>query len=266
MHTSRAIVSLLLSSALSLPLVALSGGVAHAETVAVDPGAKVSAGKPITGTGENLPSLNVTATWNIGSFPAPQVQAYYDSGEALRDQTAVARAARTWAKGWARKVCGSSSPAKVRACKAAAVFDIDDTLLSSYPTLSTNSPAFTFSSQAFDAAADQCTSPAIEPVAQLYRDLQRMGFTMMIITGRSETLRDASAACLEQNGVTGWKEFILKPAGSTTTAAVYKAQARRSLVKEGWRIGPSVGDQVSDMSYGSMVHGFLVPNPMYFIP
>lgn len=245
----------------------LSGtSLAHADVVAVDPGATVSAGKPISGSGQNLPTLNATSTWNIGSYPADLINAYYSSGAVVRDQRDVAVAARAWSKKWLRDTCGSTAKAEVRACKAAAVFDIDDTLLSSYPTLSSNSPAFSFSQTSFDAAATQCTATVIEPVKNLYRSLQRMGVAIVLLTGRGESLREPTANCLRQAGITGWEELILRPAGDTDSASIYKVKARKALIKDGWRIGPSVGDQVSDMSYGALGHGFLIPNPMYLIP
>ncbi len=45
-----------------------------------------------------------------------------------------------------------------------------------------------------------------------------------------------------------------------------KAQVRRQLVKQGWKIGPSIGDQISDMAGGYLTHGFLLPNPMHYLP
>jgi acid phosphatase class B len=240
--------------------------VAHAEVVPVDPGKSVSAGKPISGTGQNLPSLGAQSTWNIGANPADYVNTYYSSGAALNDQRDVALAARTWSKKWVREACEGSSPAKVRSCKAAAVFDIDDTLLSSYPTLSTNTPAFTFSQDAFNAASTNCSATVIEPVKRLYLTLQRMGVAIVLLTGRSESLRESTSNCLRQAGINNWENLILKQPGDTDPAAVYKAKARKALMKAGWRIGPSVGDQISDMSLGSLEHGFLIPNPMYLIP
>ena len=252
-----------LGAAVALAVVVAPG--VQAETVAVDPGRQVSAGKPITGSGQNLPTLDATAIWDIGSYPAQLVNGYYTSGEALRDQQAVARAARVWAKKWARDVCGATPP-KVRDCRLVAVFDIDDTLLSSYPTLSTNSPAFTYSPATDSASIEECTQPVIQPVKDLYLALQRMGYSTAVITGRSESQRDATVACLTRNGITDWESLVMKPSGSTMAASTYKAQARRALIREGWRIGPSIGDQVSDMSYGSLAHGFLIPNPMYLTP
>jgi hypothetical protein len=240
--------------------------VAHAEVVPVDPGKNVSAGKPITGTGQNLPSLGAQTTWNIGANPAEFINSYYTSGAALRDQRDVALAARAWSKKWVRETCKSTAPATVRSCKAAAVFDIDDSLLSNYPTFSTNTPAFTFSQDAFNAAAADCSATVIEPVKRLYLALQRMGVATVLLTGRSESLRESTSNCLRQAGITNCEDLILKQPGDTDLASVYKAKTRKALIKAGWRIGPSVGDQISDMSLGSLEHGFLIPNPMYLIP
>lgn len=257
---------LLAAVALSLALATVGSAVAHAGTVPVDPGAKVSAGKPITGSGQNLPSLEASATWDIGPYPAPQLEAYYTSGEAARDQQAVANAALAWTKSWLRKECGSTRPAAVRACRAAAVFDVDDTLLDWYPVLSTLEPAFTWNSQTSATAIAECSTPVIEATRTLYRTLQRWGVTTFIVTGRSESDRAATASCLESHGISGWRQMVLREEGDVRPASVYKSQARRGFEKQGWRIGPSTGDQVSDMALGFLEHGFLVPNGMYFIP
>lgn len=247
-------------------MISAGAATAQAEVVPVDPGRSVSAGKTIVGTGQNLPTINAESTWNIGPSSAALVNAYYGSGAALADQRDLAAAATKWSKKWLREKCGSLKKAVVLECKAAAVFDIDDTLLSSYPTLSTNTPAFLFSQSSFDAAATQCTATVIEPVKELYLSLQRMGVATVLLTGRGESLRDATANCLRQAGLGGWETLILRQAGDTDSASLYKAKARRGLVKAGWQIGPSVGDQISDMSYGALGRGFLVPNPMYLIP
>jgi hypothetical protein len=49
------------------------------------------------------------------------------------------------------------------------------------------------------------------------------------------------------------------------SSAEYKALARESLKRDGFTIVASVGDQVSDMSYGHLKRGFLMPNTMYYI-
>jgi hypothetical protein len=55
-------------------------------------------------------------------------------------------------------------------------------------------------------------------------------------------------------------------ATASLSSARFKAKARKSLQDDGWTIVASVGDQVSDMAYGRLTYGFLMPNPMYFLP
>lgn len=252
--------------ALLLPVAVGIAVPAGAETVAVDPGKATSAGKPITGSGQNLPSMNAAAIWDIGGYSASTITTYYTSGEADRDRADVTRAALRWTRDWVRAECGSTTPAKVRACKAAAVFDVDDTLVNWQPILSALPQPYTYDSAVSDAAIAACTTPVQQATKKLYRALQTMGVTTFLITGRPESQRQQSAACLESLGISGWKKFILRAPGDDRPASVYKSTARRALERQGWRIGPSVGDQVSDMSLGHLGAGFLVPNVMYFIP
>lgn len=266
LDASMRIVKSLVASLLVFGLSLTAAGSAFADVIPVDPGKKVSAGKPISGTGQNLPTIGAKTTWNIGPEPASLINTYYSSGAILRDQREIATEARTWTTKWVREKCNGIKKSQVRSCKVAAVFDIDDTLLSSYPTLSSNSPAFTFSQAAFDAAATQCTATVIAPVKNLYLSLQRMGMTMVLLTGRNESLRAGTENCLRQAGITDWETLIMRAPGSTDPADVYKFKARAALEKTGLRIGPSVGDQISDMSLGALEHGFLIPNPMYLIP
>lgn len=250
----------------SVVLVIAASTSAHAETVPINSGAKANAGKMIIGSGQNLPSLNAASWWNIGSFPAPEVKAYYTSGGAASDQAEVTQAALRWTKQWLASTCGSSKPARVKVCKAAAVFDIDDTLLDTFPVLSTNPMPFEFDQAIDDAAIDSCATPAIAPSRALFKSLKSLGVAIFLITGRSESQRAATESCLSKYGITGYNSLFLKPAGNTQDAAVRKAGQRKELMKKGWKIGPSIGDQVSDMSHGFLGRGFLLPNVMYFIP
>lgn len=118
------------ASALDTAVTVTGTATANAEVVLVNPGKSLSAGKPIVGTSQNLPSIGATETWNIGANPAEIINSYYGSGSAVGDQRDVAVAARNWTKKWVRETCGSTVKSKVRECKVAAVFDIDDTLLS----------------------------------------------------------------------------------------------------------------------------------------
>jgi hypothetical protein len=46
---------------------------AYADIDQVDPGKTISAGKSITGSGQNLPTLGATSIWNIGSLSAEYI-------------------------------------------------------------------------------------------------------------------------------------------------------------------------------------------------
>ena len=203
-------ITLIASCAIALPSTS-----ALAVTVPVDPGVAISAGKTIIGAGQNLPSLDSTGSWNIGSYPAPQVNAYYASGHAAADQAEVAASALQWTKSWVSKTCGSLKPAKVRACKAAAVFDIDETLLSNYEWISTLPVPFTYDVDASNSANQNCTTPPIAASVALFNSFKRLGVTPFIVTGRGESQRAMTEACLAKSGIAGYGALVLKPAGNT---------------------------------------------------
>lgn len=242
---------------------------AHAAVVPVDPG-PAAAGRDILGTTINLPALPTdppTAPYNAGAQFAGSISSYYTDGTAARDQAAVARAAQRWTFAWLDRACGGSTPAKVEACKAMAVFDIDETLLDNYTYYSTQSPVFTFSSATWGTYQEQCQSPAVTATARLFRAFRAKGMGIAVITGRNESARAVTEACLTARGITGWTVLVMRDSTtSSLSAAAYKAQAREALRQQGWRIGPSIGDQVSDMAGGQLRRGFLLPNPMYYIP
>ena len=239
---------------------------ASAEVVPVDPGAKLSAGKQIVGSGQNLPSMQAEGVYLVGPGPIAQVEAYYSSGAAARDQRQVAGAALRWTKRWLLETCGGTTPSTVRACKAAAVFDMDDTLVSWFPILSSNDPALSIDSSRSNEAMATCAAPVIDGTRRLYRSLLALGVTPIIITGRESSHREETERCLDSLGMSEWQSVIMREPGDARSAASFKSQARKALERKGWRIGPSVGDQISDMAFGHLGHGFLIPNPMYFIP
>ena len=239
----------------------LGGAVAaQAAVVPIDPGPS-AAGKPIWGTRQNLPPMTVTSTYTAGPENAQAIEEYYDSGQARRDQVSVTKAARKWIYSWVDDRCGGEP----ESCNATVVFDIDETLLSNYDYY--KSTGFTFTEDGWDTFNEACGNTAIGPSRELYRTLQRDGYVVILMTGRSEEDRSWTAACLRQRGITDWDKLILRSqAQADLTADVYKSQERSSLQRSGHRIVASIGDQLSDMSQGHLKAGFLLPNLMYFIP
>jgi acid phosphatase len=72
--------------------------------------------------------------------------------------------------------------------------------------------------------------------------------------------------CLNSLGFSGWDRYVMRgSAAPQLSSGEYKAIARKALEKKGFTIVASVGDQVSDMSYGHLRRGFLLPNTMYYL-
>ena len=239
-----------------------STATASAAVVPVNPGA-IGAGKPIVGTGENLPTLGATATYHAGPGFADQINAYYKGGSAAKDQAAVAAAARKSIRNYIDQQCGGQAST----CKTMLVFDVDDTLFSTYPQAAAATPAFGDDADAWVAAVEDCSQPVIQPVADLWNEARKLGVAVAIVTGRSQQYRDETVACLREAGVTGWYELVTRSdANANVPASEYKARQRTAWEKKGFTIIGSIGDQVSDMALGHTRRGFLLPNPMYLIP
>lgn len=250
----------ILAASVVAALVVLMAPAARASVVPVDPG-PVAKGRPIWGTTQNLPSMGSTASYTAGPQNAATIIDYYDSGQALRDQQAVAKAAKEWIYAWVDDKCGG----KPESCKATVVFDVDETLLSNYGYYKTAD--FVFNQDGWIAFNEACANAAIGPSRDLYRKLKRDGFTLIVMTGRDEADRSWTAACLREKGITDWDKLILRSdAQADLSADVYKSQERAKLHRSGHRIVASIGDQVSDMSLGYLKAGFLLPNVMYYIP
>lgn len=256
----RALYALACIAVAGLALSGVTAGAASAVVVPVDPG-PTAAGRPIWGTGQNLPPMVATGNYFVGPGFADDVIDYYDSGRATKDQKAVAEAAADWVDGWIDEHCGGDA----RSCKAAVVFDVDETLLSNYAYY--ESTGFTFDQAGWNSFTESCGNTAIAPVRRLYTHFRKSGLFVVLLTGRSYTERPTTAACLAKRGITGWDRLILRSADQQPLSADdFKSGERQQLQVAGYRIVASIGDQVSDMSRGRLKAGFLLPNPMYLIP
>ena len=240
-------------AAAAVALAATVAGIAAPAQAAQRPSVTVS-------TGQNLPSLGATATYDAGPGFATQITAYQTSGAWARDRTRVVTRASAFLGSWLRTTCADRA-----LCRPAAVFDIDDTLVSWYPLLA--GVDFGYDSAVNNAAVDGCKTPLIRSTAALFAEARRLGVDVFLITGRKEPDRAATIRCLTSLGLTGWTELTLRsPAQYDETATAYKSAARRDIERRGWRIALAIGDQVSDSAGGATDAAFVLPNPMYFIP
>ncbi|XP_057537022.1 acid phosphatase 1-like [Amaranthus tricolor] len=152
--------------------------------------------------------------------------------------------------------------------KDAWIFDVDETLLFNlhyYETHNYGSEAF--DEEAFDAWMLQAEASALPASLSLYKELQRLGFTIFILTGRSEPYRTATEANLRSAGYDNWERLLLRGPGDKHKLAIeYKSEKRLELVDEGYRIRGNSGDQWSDLlGYAIAQRSFKLPNPMYYI-
>ncbi|KAG5547349.1 hypothetical protein RHGRI_013134 [Rhododendron griersonianum] len=140
------------------------------------------------------------------------------------------------------------------------VFDIDETLLS-------NLPLEEFNQTSWDEWVDLAVAPALPASLKLYREVQQLGFTIFLLTGREESQRNVTVKNLKDVGYSNWKRLILRgESDSGTLAIVYKSEKRKEVKDEGYTIHGSSGDQWSDLlGFAIAERSFKLPNPMYYI-
>lgn len=152
--------------------------------------------------------------------------------------------------------------------KDAWVFDIDETLLSNIPYYQQHEyGGKAFDSKTFEAWVLEMKSPALPSSLLLYNRLLARGFKIFLLTGRDESQRNGTVHNLFQAGYKGWAGLILRGVNEQgSQASAYKPEKRGELVKKGYRLWGSVGDQWSDLSgpYEAS-RSFKLPNPMYYI-
>jgi acid phosphatase len=186
--------------------------------------------------------------------PAPpdQVNAYKASGQWDKDIDAiVAKAQATVDKAVRNKTK-----------KPALIFDIDDTLLSSYAC--TKADNFSAGSRAACVVAGKM--PAIPQTKKLYKSALKKKIAIFLVTGRPEGTRAGTIANLNRAGLAGFKGLAMRPNADLGKPQVaYKSGERKKVQDKGYTLIGNVGDQTTDLQ-GGFGKGFKIPNPMYFTP
>ncbi|KAH7512954.1 hypothetical protein FEM48_Zijuj12G0145200 [Ziziphus jujuba var. spinosa] len=148
------------------------------------------------------------------------------------------------------------------------VFDIDETLLSNLPYYEAHGfGSESFNETAFDEWVDLAEAPALPASLSLYKELEQLGFTIFLLTGRGEYQRNVTVENLLSAGYSNWKRLILRESSDQgKPAIVYKSEKRLELINEGYKIHGSSGDQWSDLlGFALAQRSFKLPNPMYYI-
>jgi len=150
--------------------------------------------------------------------------------------------------------------------KLALVLDIDETSLSNYPEMAADD--YGFIAKDWDAWADEAKAAAIPGTLKLAEKAQALGVTVFFITGRADTLRAATEKNLREAGYANWAGLTMRAPDQLHEATIaYKSAAREAIVKQGYRIILSVGDQWSDLKGTPQAeYSVKLPNPFYYIP
>jgi len=185
-------------------------------------------------------------------YPLKQrLRAYMEQGDYERDVAVVAARAKSWIDERAAK--GGR--------KLTVVFDLDDTLLSSWPLV--RSLDFGFVLPEWNRWVEEARAPAIESVREIYGLARRHGIDVVFITGRTEDTRAATERNLRAIDCADFVALICRPSGGTGTTASYKTDARATLIAEGRSVIANIGDQQSDLVGGHAERTFKLPNPLY---
>ena len=109
--------------------------------------------------------------------------------------------------------------------------------------------------------------PAIAPVRALLNKVKLPRAQVFLLSGRRETQRADTEACLRKPGSIGWSTFALRSAAQESLSATqFKSARPAQWRRDGWRLGLNIGDQVGDLAGGHTAAGFPYPNPIYSVP
>lgn len=181
---------------------------------------------------------------------------YHDSGQYEREHLQVFQKAN-------RYLLNRIKSHKEKDKPLAVVFDIDDTCLSNYPDLL----EIGFGKLNLLTSAKDAADPILPGCPLLYKTAQDNNVAVFFITGRHPDLTSATVENLKKYNITQWKNMVFKPNDYKEASVIpYKSQARANIVKQGYDIVLSIGDQLSDLRGGYADRTFKLPNPYYYLP
>ncbi|MFZ9035360.1 MAG: HAD family acid phosphatase [Francisellaceae bacterium] len=183
---------------------------------------------------------------------------YYNSGEYDQDVATITQKAIDFTANYLK--------AHPEIKKPAFVFDIDDTLLTSYKFESSH--GFMLNINDINNSWENPTNLELnKPLMPLYDYARKHDIAIFIVTGRSENFRKVTEKDLSYYNLDEYKTLYLKPENAHFKSVVnYKAQVRKEIENKGYDIILTVGDQDSDLKGGYAVKMVKLPNPMYFLP
>jgi len=147
----------------------------------------------------------------------------------------------------------------------AVVFEIDDCLLSSFPTMDAKKyqviPCLTHDWLRSPSA------PAIAPVLNFFNELRDGGATIFLVTRRPRAYRMETEQNLASVGCFGYEQLIMMPdvdAKNHVPIAEYKSRTR-AWISKWYTIIMTVGDQECDVTGCSVGKAIKLPNHLYIL-
>ncbi|TVU17088.1 hypothetical protein EJB05_33101, partial [Eragrostis curvula] len=183
---------------------------------------------------------------------------YMMGGHYRRDSRAVIDAAVAYAE--RLKLTGTG--------KEVWVFDVDETTISNLPYYAKHGfGAEEFNWTAFNDYAQAANAPPLPETLRLYKRLQSLGVKSVILTGRREDKREATAKNLERAGYHGYEKLLVKPQDLRGVSSLeFKAGERKKLEDAGYIIVGNIGDQWTDiLGAPEGARTFKLPDPMYYV-
>ncbi len=148
--------------------------------------------------------------------------------------------------------------------RLAVVFDIDETMLSNYQQL--ESIDFGGSTPLKIQAFLQGKKQALPGALELFNYAKSHHVAVFFVTGRPEKWRDATVHTLHDLGFKDWNGLIMHTNdGYGHSVIPFKTEKRHQLVKKGYDIVLTIGDQWSDIMGGYADNGVKLTNPFYYI-
>jgi hypothetical protein len=235
----------------NLAALALASGAFAA--VAVSPA--VGSPAPATGPATQQNGSDGRAAGDPTPRQVARIERFFQSGAWARETNRVIKRATASLRASVRR---SSDPSRL-----VAVFDIDDTALSTYNCMKAGG----FTQVRLVSCVLSGPLPAIAQTRQLFSLAQRLRVRVAFITGRPESVRSLTLTALHTAGYAGQFQLVMRPANDMRSSVVpYKSSARNALQRGGRRVVINVGDQRSDLAGGFAQHRFKLPNPMYTTP
>ncbi len=141
------------------------------------------------------------------------------------------------------------------------ILDVDDTAISTWEYQRRVGLGFYY--PALQAWRAEAKAPPLEPILQVSKVARDLGFRLVFLTGRRESIRTETEQALRQAGYSGWELLVMKPDEARGPTADFKRDARAQLKAAGHRLYLSIGDQPSDLIGRDVEHTILLPNLIY---